>query len=114
MKKVEAFIKNHRLDEVIGELHEIDGLTGISFFEIKGFGRIRDDDSGKNHVDDNPLNESGHIKLEMFCLDETVEKVVCTIQKAAHTGLRGDGKIYVLEVNEAIRVSSNERGSKAC
>lgn len=114
MKKVEAYIKMHRLDEVVGKLHEVDGLTGISFYEIKGFGRIRNDESGKNHVDDNPLSESEHVKIEMFCLDEIVNEIVNTIQNAAHTGLRGDGKIYISDISEAVRISLNDRGDTAC
>jgi len=58
------------------------------------------------------LNPS-HIKLGIFCLDEIVDQIIAKIQKAAHTGLRGDGKIYVTDVDEAVRISTGEYGKDA-
>jgi len=112
MKKIEAFIKNRMLNEVIEQLHTIDGLTGISTFDIKGFGRAREK-SGPVHIVDNSINWEPHVKLEIFCLDEMVETVIEIVQKSAHTGLRADGKIYVIPVEEAVRISTGERGNAA-
>jgi nitrogen regulatory protein PII len=53
------------------------------------------------------------IKLEIFCRDETVEDVVAAIEQAAHTGLKGDGKIYVSNIEQAVRISTGERGKGA-
>jgi nitrogen regulatory protein PII len=112
MKKVEGYIKSHRLDDVIGRLHEIDGLTGVSIREIKGFGRTRGHD-GPVHIVDSTINWIPHVKLEIFCLDELTQAVIGAIVEGAHTGLRGDGKIYVSSVEDAIRISTRETGEGA-
>jgi nitrogen regulatory protein PII len=112
MKKIEAYIKSHRMIEVVEELHTIEGLTGVSINEIKGFGRTRDDGEHVRIVD-NAVNWEPHVKMEIFCLDGLAEAVVATILKAAHTGLRGDGKIYITQVEDAIRISTGERGETA-
>lgn len=112
MKKIEAYIKSHRLIEVVEELHTIEGLTGVSVHDIKGFGRVRDDEDHVRIVD-NTINWEPHVKMEVFCLDDLADAVIAAILKAAHTGLRADGKIYVSPVEEAVRVSTGERGEKA-
>ena len=112
MKKIEAYIKTHRHDEVVERLHEINGLTGVSIHEIKGFGRSRGHDATV-HIVDTTVNWVPHVKLEVFCSDTLVEQVITAILEGAHTGLRGDGKIYVLPVEEAVRISTRERGEAA-
>jgi len=112
MKRIEAYIKSHRLDDVIGRLHIIDGLTGVSVHEIKGFGRGR----GHSHpvrIVDSTINWLPHVKLEIFCSAELLEAVIDAIHGGAHTGLRGDGKIYVSSIENAVRISTNERGKAA-
>ena len=113
MKKVEAYIKTHRLHEVIERLHVIDGLSGVSIHEIRGFGRTRGEDEPVRIVD-NAINWVPHVKLEIFCVTELVDAVVATITEGAHTGLRGDGKIYVSAVESAVRISTGEKGKAAC
>jgi nitrogen regulatory protein PII len=66
MKKIEAYIKTHRLDEVIERLLVIDGLTGVSIHDIKGFGRSRGHDEPIRIVD-NTINWTPHVKVEIFC-----------------------------------------------
>ena len=112
MKKIEAYIKAHRLQEVIERLHVIDGLTGVSILDIKGFGRVRDDDEPVRIVD-TAINDRPHVKIEIFCLAELSDQVIDAILEGAHTGLRADGKIYVTPVEEAIRISTGERGKTA-
>ncbi len=112
MKKIEAYIKTHRLNEVIERLHVIDNLTGVSIHEIKGFGRTRGHDEPVRIVD-NTINWVPHVKLEIFCSDELREKVISAIIEGAHTGLRADGKIYVSPVEDAVRISTMERGNTA-
>jgi nitrogen regulatory protein PII len=112
MKKIEAYIKSHRLVEVVEELHMIEGLTGVSVHDIKGFGRTRDNGEHVRIVD-NTVNWEPHVKIEVFCLDEIAEAVIGAILKGAHTGLRADGKIYVSPVADAVRISTRERGDKA-
>ena len=112
MKKIEAYIKSHRLNEVIEQLHQIEGLTGVSVYEIKGFGRTRGKDEPVRIVD-NTINWIPHVKIEIICTEALQEKIIETIQSAAHTGLRADGKIYISPVEDAIRISNGERGEKA-
>ena len=112
MKKVEAYFKSHRLIEVVEELHTIEGLTGVSVHDIKGFGRTRENGEHVRIVD-NTIDWEPHVKMEIFCLDELVEAVIAAILKGAHTGLRADGKIYVSPVEGAVRISTGDRGKPA-
>jgi len=109
MKKIEAYIKSNRFHEVMEELHKIDGLTGLTVFDVKGFGRARET-AQPVHIVDNTKNWKPHVKIEIFCMDDLLAEVIGTIQKNAHTGLRGDGKIFISEVIEAIRISTGEAG----
>jgi nitrogen regulatory protein P-II 1 len=104
MKKIEAFIKSHLLDELILTMQGIDGVHGLTITDVRGFGRGRPD--GKRRIRNNT-------KVEVFCSDELAETVVSTIEKSAHTGLRSDGKVYVIPVEEAVRISTGERGDNA-
>lgn len=112
MKLVVAFIKPHRLDAVTLALHEIDGLSGVSIQDVRGFGRGRGQDApdrrALNTVDYRP-----RIKLEVACFDSLVPHVTEAIRSNAHTGLRGDGKIYVSHIEGAIRISTGETGDAA-
>lgn len=112
MKKIEAFIKKHRINDVIERLHDIDKLTGLSITEISGLGRTRNPE-GPVRIIDNAYDDTHHVKIEIFCTDSLVETVVSTILDGAHTGLRGDGKIYLSSIEEAIRISTRERGESA-
>ncbi|OXU14249.1 P-II family nitrogen regulator [Sedimentisphaera salicampi] len=108
MKMIIAFVKPNMLDAVILALHKIEGLTGASSTEVQGFGRDRSMNDREIS-----LKTKTHIKLEIACHDDLVDKVLSAIAKAAHTGLRGDGKIYVLPLDDAVRISGNERGENA-
>lgn len=112
MKKIEAYIKAHQLQEVIERLHVIEGLTGVSIHDIRGFGRIRGEDAPV-HIVDNAVNWIPHVKIELFCSREIQDQVIGAILEGAHTGLRGDGKIYVSQVEGAIRISTGERDAEA-
>lgn len=112
MKEVKAYIKPHKLDEVMFGLSVVEGLTGMSFSRVEGYGRGRGTE-GATPLTGDDVRCVPHIKLEVVCRDEQVEQVVEVIRREAHTGLRGDGKIYVLEVVDAIRISSGERGVAA-
>jgi len=112
MKMLIAFIKPNKSDEVMLALHKIEGLTGASSSEVHGFGRDR-----SRHIPEKEpeisLDFKPHIRLEIACPDEFVERAITAIEWAAHTGLRGDGKIYVFPLEQAVRISSGERGEKA-
>lgn len=112
MKMVVAFIKKNKFDEVMLALHKVEGLTGASSSEVHGFGRDR-----TRHVPEETteisLDFAPHIRLETACHSELVEHVITAIEKAAHTGLRGDGRIYVLPVEESIRIRNGDRGEES-
>lgn len=107
MKEIKAYIKQHKLDEVLWALHRIEGLSGVSVVAARGCGR------GWRQPEADPgdlVSERLSMKLEVFCRAELVEDVVAAIEKAAHTGLKGDGKIYVTNVEQSVRISTGERG----
>lgn len=106
MKKIEAFVKAHRLDDVSLALHRIETLGGMTVTDARGFGRMRGE-----HPD--PAEFHPTVRVEVFCSDQLSPTIVDTIEKAAHTGLRGDGKIYVIPVEDAVRISTGERGDTA-
>jgi nitrogen regulatory protein P-II 1 len=112
MKHIITYIKPHKLSKVTLALHKIEDLTGISVLDIKGFGRTKTKDEPHTIVED-LVDYVPHVKIEIFCEDSLVENIVNTIKTAAHTGLRGDGKIYISTVDDAIRISTGERGESA-
>ena len=112
MKHIIAYIKPHKLSNVTLALHKVEGLTGMSVLDVRGFGRGK----AKNvphRVTDDLVDYVPHGKIEIFCKDELLEQVVKSIQTEAHTGLLGDGKIYVSTVDDAFRISTRERGEDA-
>jgi nitrogen regulatory protein PII len=112
VKQVIAFIKPHQLSPVAMGLRDIPELTGMSISKGQGFGRGRARGEGQRIVEDEMAYIS-HVRIEVFCSDEWLEEVVACIAGDAHTGLSGDGKIYVTEVVEAVRISNGERGLAA-
>lgn len=112
MKKIEAYIKERRLDEVASNLHMIKGLTGLSVHDIKGFGRGRGSDEPEVELN-GTFSWVPHVKLEIFCDDKLTQTIIDAIINGAYTGLRGDGKIYITPVEDAIRISTKESGVKA-
>jgi len=111
MKKVEAIIKPFKLDDVKEALNEI-GLQGMTISEVKGYGRQKGHKEiyrGAEYV----VDFIPKIKLEIVIEDDRVEAVVEKIQQAANTGKIGDGKIFVLPVEEALRVRTGEKGKDA-
>jgi nitrogen regulatory protein P-II 1 len=111
MKKVEAIIKPFKLDEVKESLSAI-GIQGITVSEVKGFGRQKGHTElyrGAEYV----VDFLPKVKLEIIVRDEQVADVVETIEKAAKTGRIGDGKIFVLPIDEVVRIRTGERGGDA-
>ena len=111
MKKVEAIIKPFKLDEVKESLSSI-GVQGLTVSEVKGFGRQKGHTElyrGAEYV----VDFLPKVKLEIIVKDEQVSQVVETITKAAKTGRIGDGKIFVLPVEEVVRIRTGERGEGA-
>ncbi len=111
MKTVEAIIKPFKLDEVKEALHEI-GIQGLTVTEVKGFGRQKGHTElyrGAEYV----VDFLPKIKLQVVITDDMVDKVIQAIVDAANTGRIGDGKIFVLPMEEVIRIRTGERGSEA-
>ena len=111
MKKVETIIKPFKLDEVKQALSEI-GVAGLTATEVKGFGRQKGHTElyrGAEYV----VDFLPKVKVEVVVADALVQKVVEVIARAAKTGRIGDGKIFVVPVEEVIRIRTGERGEEA-
>ena len=111
MKKIEAIIKPFKLDEVKEALQEI-GLQGITVLEAKGFGRQKGHTEiyrGAEYV----VDFLPKVKVELVIGDDLAEKAIEAIQSAAKIGRIGDGKIFVSQVEEAIRIRTGETGMDA-
>ena len=111
MKKIEAIIKPFKLDEVKDALHEV-GIQGLTVTEAKGFGRQKGHTElyrGAEYV----VDFLPKMKLEVVVEDHMVERAIEAIRQAAATARIGDGKIFVLNVEEAIRIRTGERGPEA-
>jgi nitrogen regulatory protein P-II 1 len=111
MKRVEAVIRPAKLDEVKEALFEL-GIKGMTVTEVKGFGRTggrREVYRGSAYV----VDFVPKIKLEVVVPDALVGAVITHIEKAAKTGKIGDGKIFVSEILEAVRIRTGEHGEDA-
>ena len=111
MKKIEAIIKPFKLDEVKEALHAI-GIQGMTVTEVKGFGRQKGHTElyrGAEYV----VDFLPKIKLEIAVGNDLVDKAVAAIVEAANTGRIGDGKIFVLALDEVVRIRTGERGPDA-
>ncbi|MFZ0886870.1 MAG: P-II family nitrogen regulator [Candidatus Binataceae bacterium] len=111
MKKVEAIIKPFKLDEVKEALSSI-GVQGLTVSEVKGFGRQKGHTElyrGAEYV----VDFLPKVKLEIIVSDELASQVVETIERSARTGRIGDGKIFVLPMEEVVRIRTGERGPNA-
>jgi nitrogen regulatory protein P-II 1 len=111
MKKIEAIIKPFKIEEVKEALHSA-GIEGMTVTEVKGFGRQ------KGHTEIYRGNEYTvdflpKIKIDLVVADADVDRAVAAIIGAAKTGKIGDGKIFVLPIDEAIRIRTEERGDSA-
>ncbi|MCL5027410.1 MAG: P-II family nitrogen regulator [Bacteroidetes bacterium] len=108
MKEIKAIIQPFMLTRVVTALHKIEGLPGITISDIKGFGKgggKKENGNDEEIYDFVPKN-----KIEIVVQDELAETVVNSIQENAHTGNPGDGKIFVTEVINIVKIRTNERG----
>ena len=111
MKKIEAIIKPHKLDEVKEALRDL-GVDGMTTSEVEGFGRQR----GHTEVyrgAEYPVDFVPKVKIEVVCDDDRAAEVVEAIASAARTGRIGDGKIWVTAIEELTRIRTGERGPDA-
>jgi nitrogen regulatory protein P-II 1 len=120
MRKIEAIIKPFKLDEVKEALHDI-GIQGMTVTEVKGFGTVTEVKGfgrQKGHTElyrgaEYVVDFLPKIKIEIAVPDEMADKVVQAVVSAANTGRIGDGKIFVLPMEEVIRIRTGERGQDA-
>lgn len=111
MKRIEAYVRVNRLEAVKQSLEEA-GITGLSVEQVRGFGRQQgqhDQFRGSTYA----LNLVPKTKIEAVVADDQVEDAIKAIIDAAHSGELGDGKIFVSEVLEAVRIRTGERGEAA-
>jgi nitrogen regulatory protein P-II 1 len=111
MKKIEAIIKPFKLDEVKEQLNE-KGAYGITVSEVKGFGRQKGHTElyrGAEYV----VDFLPKTKLEIIIKDDQLEEIISVITKAAQTGRIGDGKIFISDLVDVIRIRTKERGEDA-
>ena len=111
MKKIEAIIKPFKLEEVKESLGEA-GIQGLTVSEVKGFGRQKGHTElyrGAEYI----VDFLPKVKIEIVVADSEVNKAVDAIQHAAHTGRIGDGKIFVMNLDSAIRIRTGESGEQA-
>ena len=111
MKKIEAIIKPFKLEEVKESLGEA-GIQGLTVSEVKGFGRQKGHTElyrGAEYI----VDFLPKVKIEIVVADSEVNKAVDAIQHSAQTGRIGDGKIFVMNLNSAIRIRTGESGEKA-
>jgi nitrogen regulatory protein P-II 1 len=111
MKKIEAIIKPHKLDEVKEALAQV-GIQGMTITEVRGFGRQ------KGHTElyrgaEYTVTFVPKVKIEVLTTDAKASQVVEAVKTAARTGQIGDGKIFVIPVEEALRIRTGERGEEA-
>jgi len=111
MKKIEAIVKPFKLEEVKDALGEV-GITGMTVSEVKGFGRQ------KGHTEiyrgsEYTVDFLPKVKIELVLPDVQAESAVAVIVKSARTGKIGDGKVFVSDVEEAIRIRTEEKGEMA-
>ena len=111
MKKIEAIIKPFKLDEVKDELNNV-GVLGLTVTEVKGYGRQ------KGHTElyrgaEYAVDFLPKIKIELIISDELVKDVIEVIKSKAYTGRIGDGKIFISNIDEVIRIRTGESGKNA-
>ena len=107
MKQIQAYIKKHKLDDVVRALRKSELLSGLSVMDREGYGLGWSRGGSEEH------ELLSGVKLEVFCPDAHVDQVVSILEKEAHTGLKGDGKIYISHIEQAVRISTGERGDEA-
>lgn len=111
MKKIEAVIRHHKLDAVKAALHQI-GVSGITVTEVRGFGRQKGHTETYRGVE-YTVDLLPKIKIEVAVDDPMAQKVVETIANSSRTGEIGDGKIFITDLAECIRIRTGETGKGA-
>ena len=111
MKKIEAYIQPFMLQKVTDALHEIH-VHGMSVLDARGFGREKDD-SYPHHSRESVVEFTPKVRIEIICLDENAHEIVKSIQEAAHTGRKGDGKIFVINIEKIVSIRTGAINDQA-
>lgn len=112
MKEIKAIIRPSKLLAVTEELQKIESLPGVTVSEIKGFGKNRAKNA-KDKIVYEMVDLIPRIKLEVVVNNEMADEVINVVQKVAYTGNTGDGKIFVINVEDVVKIRTNERGKDA-
>lgn len=106
MKMIIAFVQPFMAKRVIDALHGVEGLSGATLTEARGFGRGRA--RGTVVTDEELLGSTPRVRVEAMVPDDLANQIVQVIRDAAHTGNRGDGKVYVVPLERALRIQTGE------
>jgi nitrogen regulatory protein P-II 1 len=112
MKEIKAIIQPHMKDPVFDALAQKEDLPGVTVESTSGWGRSKAADA-EHPVESGPHRFAKKVKLEIVVRDEQLDELVDLIREKAHTGRPGDGKIFVYDVGDAVRIRTGERGSDA-
>ncbi len=111
MKEIKAYIQPFMLQKVTNALHGIH-VHGMSVYDIKGCGKEKDDKYP--HAPGDYVTEfTPKVKIEIICSNDNADKIIKTIREAAHTGRKGDGKIFVANIEEALSIRTDKKGDNA-
>lgn len=115
MKMIVAMIQPFRLGKVTWALEEIPGFPGMTVTDVRGFGREKSlhDEGSPHRVIEDFVEYVKKVRVEVAARDEMVAQIVDTIKTVAHTGNRGDGKIFVSSLDDAVRIQTGESGDVA-
>ena len=111
MKEIKAYIQPFMLQKITNALHRIH-VRGMSVNDIKGFGKEKDE-SYPHHSRDYVVEFTPKIKIEIVCNDEEVDKIIQAIQENAHTGRKGDGKIFISNIDHVVSIRTGQTDSEA-
>lgn len=113
MKMITAIVQPFMLSKVTHALEEIDGFPGMTITDARGFGREKTDKGAPHRVIEDFVEYVKKTRIEIVARDEMVERIVSTIVRVAHTGNRGDGKVFVWPVERAVRIQTGETDDAA-
>ena len=111
MKLIQAYVQPHKLSDVTMAIHRIPDITGVTVQDVRGWGRGHHQEEGTSEPSVGEFEK--HVKIEVVCGDALAGDVVDMILGTAHTGLRGDGVILVMPIEEVVRISTGARGDGA-
>ena len=112
MKEVKAIIQQFKLSSVTRALQEIPGFPGMTVSDCRGFGKEKGKE-GPHRVVEDLIDYIPKVRIEIMINDGMVDLVVETIAKAAHTGNPGDGKVFVYDIEKAVRIKTFQHGEEA-